>query len=196
MSITFGAVDRRYEVTDVGYLRLGRMPQPELTPGEVGYLVAAIKEVADTRVGDTILDAERRATELLPGYQEARPMVFAGLYPTASEDYEDLRDALQRLKLNDASLHFEPETSAALGFGFRCGFLGLLHMEIVQERLDREFGVDLITTVPNVEYHIHLTDGTETRVESPAALPDPGRVGVREICVTLSGVKSGRSSIR
>ncbi|MCG6957015.1 MAG: translation elongation factor 4 [Gemmatimonadetes bacterium] len=176
MSITFGNVDRRYEVTDVGYLRLGRMPQPELTPGEVGYLVAAIKEVADTRVGDTILDADRRASELLPGYQEARPMVFAGLYPTSSDDYEDLRDALQRLKLNDASLHYEPETSSALGFGFRCGFLGLLHMEIVQERLDREFGVDLITTVPNVEYHVRLTNGTEQRVESPTAMPDPGRI--------------------
>jgi GTP-binding protein LepA len=175
-SITFGNVDRRYEVTEVGYLRLGRMPQPELTPGEVGYVVAGIKEVSDTRVGDTVLDAARPATELLPGYQEARPMVFAGLYPTSSEDYEDLRDALERLRLNDASLHYEPETSVALGFGFRCGFLGLLHMEIVQERLDREFGVDLITTVPTVEYHVHLTDGTELRVESPTALPDAGRI--------------------
>jgi GTP-binding protein LepA len=175
-SITFGNVDRSYEVTEVGYLRLGRIPQPELTPGEVGYLVAAIKGVADTRVGDTVLDADRPASALLPGYQEARPMVFAGLYPTSSDDYEDLRDALERLKLNDASLHYEPETSAALGFGFRCGFLGLLHMEIVQERLDREFGVDLITTVPNVEYHVHLTNGSEHRVESPAALPDPGRI--------------------
>ncbi|MCG6988940.1 MAG: translation elongation factor 4 [Gemmatimonadetes bacterium] len=175
-SITFGNVDRRYEVTEVGYLRLGRVPQPELAPGEVGYVVAAIKEVADTRVGDTVLDADRRASELLPGYREARAMVFAGLYPTSSDDYEDLRDALQRLKLNDASLHYEPETSGALGFGFRCGFLGLLHMEIVQERLDREFGVDLITTVPNVEYHVRLTNGTEQRVESPTALPDPGRI--------------------
>jgi GTP-binding protein LepA len=175
-SITFGNVDRRYDVTEVGYLRLGRVPQPELTPGEVGYVVAAIKEVADTRVGDTILDADRRASELLPGYREARAMVFAGLYPTSSDDYEDLRDALQRLKLNDASLHYEPETSAALGFGFRCGFLGLLHMEIVQERLDREFGVDLITTVPNVEYHVRLTNGAEERVESPTALPEPGRI--------------------
>jgi GTP-binding protein LepA len=175
-SITFGNVDRRYEVTEVGYLRLGRVPQPELTPGEVGYVVAAIKEVGDTRVGDTVLDADRRASELLPGYREARAMVFAGLYPTSSDDYEDLRDALQRLKLNDASLHYEPETSVALGFGFRCGFLGLLHMEIVQERLDREFGVDLITTVPNVEYHVRLTNGAEQRVESPTALPDPGRI--------------------
>ncbi len=176
MEITFGNVDRRYEVTEVGYLRLGRQRQDALTPGEVGYVVAAIKEVSDTRVGDTVLDAERRATNLLPGYKEARPMVFAGLYPTSSDDYEDLRDALEKLRLNDASLHYEPETSVALGFGFRCGFLGLLHMEIVQERLEREFGVDLITTVPNVEYHVHLTNGEDLRVESPTALPDAGRI--------------------
>ncbi|HIA74378.1 MAG TPA: elongation factor 4, partial [Gemmatimonadetes bacterium] len=126
--------------------------------------------------GDTILDADNPSTELLPGYQEARPMVFAGLYPTDTDDYENLRDALERLRMNDASLQYEPETSTALGFGFRCGFLGLLHMEIVQERLEREFSVDMITTVPNVEYHVLLTDGTELRVESPTALPDPGTV--------------------
>ncbi len=176
-SITFGNVSARYEVTEVGCMRLGRIPQKELTPGEVGYLVAAIKEVADTKVGDTILDADNRATELLPGYQEARPMVFAGLYPSDADDYEDLRDALERLRLNDASLQYEPETSVALGFGFRCGFLGLLHMEIIQERLEREFDVDLITTVPNVEYHVVLTDGTEMHVESPSKLPEPGRIG-------------------
>ncbi|HSG07053.1 MAG TPA: translation elongation factor 4 [Longimicrobiales bacterium] len=176
MRVTFGNVDRKYEVTEVGYLRLGRSPQPELTPGEVGYVVAAIKEVGDTRVGDTILDADNPAATLLPGYQEARPMVFAGLYPTSSDDYEDLRDALEKLRLNDASLHYDPETSVALGFGFRCGFLGLLHMEIIQERLEREFGVDLITTVPTVEYHVTLTNGEGLHVESPTALPDPGRV--------------------
>jgi len=176
MRIAFGNVDAKYEVTEVGCLRLGRIPQKELTPGEVGYVVAAIKEVSHTRVGDTILDADRRATTLLPGYKEVRPMVFAGLYPTDSDDYEDLRDALERLRLNDASLHYEPETSVALGFGFRCGFLGLLHMEIVQERLEREFDVDLITTVPNVEYRLDLTDGTEMSVESPTALPAPGRI--------------------
>ena len=176
MRITFGNVDNRYEVTEVGYLRLGRKSQPQLTPGEVGYVVAAIKEVGDTRVGDTILDADNRATQLLPGYKEARPMVFAGLYPSSSDDYEDLRDALEKLRLNDASLHYEPETSVALGFGFRCGFLGLLHMEIIQERLEREFGVDLITTVPNVEYHVRLTNGDEMRIESPTALPDAGRI--------------------
>ena len=176
MKITFGNVNASYEVTEVGSMRLGRVPAKALTPGEVGYVVAAIKAVGDTRVGDTILDADNPSTELLPGYQEVRPMVFAGLYPTDTDDYQDLRDALERLRMNDASLQYEPETSTALGFGFRCGFLGLLHMEIVQERLEREFSVDMITTVPNVEYHVLLTDGTELRVESPTALPDPGTV--------------------
>jgi len=176
MTIGFGAVAARYEVTEVGFMRLGKVPQKELGPGEVGYVVAAIKEVGDTRPGDTVIDALNPPSELLPGYKEVRPMVFAGLYPTNSDDYSDLRDALERLKLNDASLHFEPEASAALGFGFRCGFLGLLHMEIVQERLDREFGVDLITTVPNVEYHVLMTDGTVEQIESPAALPDRARI--------------------
>lgn len=176
MSITFGNVDTHYEVTEVGCMRLGRVRKNELGPGEVGYVVATIKEVSDTRVGDTILDMDRRAETLLPGYQEARPMVFAGLYPTDTDDYEDLRDALERLRLNDASLQYEPETSVALGFGFRCGFLGLLHMEIVQERLEREFSVDLITTVPNVEYHVVLTDGSQLILESPTALPEPGRI--------------------
>ncbi len=176
MKITFGNVNASYEVTEVGSMRLGRIPATALTPGEVGYVVAAIKAVGDTRVGDTILDADNPSSGLLPGYQEARPMVFAGLYPTDTDDYEDLRDALERLRMNDASLQYEPETSTALGFGFRCGFLGLLHMEIIQERLEREFSVDMITTVPNVEYHVLLTDGTELHVESPTALPDPGSV--------------------
>ena len=176
MSITFGAVDQRYEVTEVGFMRLGRVPQPELTPGEVGYVIAAIKVVAHTRVGDTILDADNTAEELLEGYKDVHSMVFAGLYPTDADDYENLRDALARLQLNDASLHYVAETSAALGFGFRCGFLGLLHMEIVQERLGREFGVDLITTVPNVEYHVNLSDGTEVILENPTALPEHGRI--------------------
>src|SRR5688572_22107336 len=176
MTIGFGAVDARYEVTEVGYMRLAKVPQPTLGPGEVGYLSAAIKEVSHTRVGDTIFDATHPARELLPGYKEVRPMVFAGLYPTDADNYEDLRDALERLKLNDASLHYVPETSVALGFGFRCGFLGLLHMEIVQERLDREFGVELINTVPNVEYHVLFTDGTEEIIESPTLLPDRGRI--------------------
>jgi len=176
MSVTFGNVKARYEVDEVGCLRLGRLARPELGPGQVGYLVAGIKAVSHTRVGDTILDADEVAAELLPGYQDVQSMVFAGLYPTDADDYEDLRDALERLILNDASLHSVPETSNALGFGFRCGFLGLLHMEIVQERLEREFGVNLITTVPNVEYHVALSDGAEMRVENPAGLPPPGRV--------------------
>jgi len=176
MTVTFGNVRARYEVDEVGFLRLGRISQPALGPGQVGYLVAGIKEVSHTRVGDTILDWDDPAPELLPGYQEVRSMVFAGLYPTDPDDYEALRDALDRLVLNDASLRFLPETSAALGFGFRCGFLGLLHMEIVQERLDREFGVDLITTVPNVEYHVEMMDGSRITLENPAGFPDRGRV--------------------
>ncbi len=172
MSITFGAVDSCYEVTEVGHLRLGRIPSKSVGPGEVGYLVAAIKAVADTRVGDTVLDAANPAAELLPGYQDAKPMVFAGLYPSDADDYEELREALRRLRLNDASLQFEPETSRALGFGFRCGFLGLLHLEIVQERLDREFGVKLVTTVPNVKYRVSMADGSVLSIENPTDLPD------------------------
>ena len=172
MSITFGAVDSCYEVTEVGHLCLGRIPSQSVGPGEVGYLVAAIKAVADTRVGDTVLDAAEPAGQLLPGYQEAKPMVFAGLYPSDADDYEELRESLRRLQLNDASLQFEPETSRALGFGFRCGFLGLLHLEIVQERLDREFGVKLVTTVPNVKYRVLMADGSVLSIENPTDLPD------------------------
>ena len=176
MMITFGAVDHSYEVTEVGVMRLGRIPRLELGPGEVGYVIAAVKDVSHTRVGDTILDAANPETELLEGYKDVHSMVFAGLYPTDGDDYEGLRDALDRLKLNDASLNYVAETSVALGFGFRCGFLGLLHMEIIQERLDREFGVDLITTVPNVEYHVTLTDGSEVVLENPTLLPERGRI--------------------
>jgi GTP-binding protein LepA len=155
MEIAFGThPEDRYEVAEVGYLQLGQRPTDALEAGEVGYVVANIRGVRETRVGDTVLDANRRATAMLPGYREVHPMVFAGLYPTDSAQYEDLRDALEKLQLNDASLHYEPETSVALGFGFRCGFLGLLHMEIVRERLEREFDLDLIATVPNVEYHV------------------------------------------
>ncbi len=176
MRIAFGASEAEYEVDEVGYLRLGYEPTGELNTGEVGFLTAQIKRLADTWVGDTILDAEERAPNLLPGYQEAKPMVFAGLYPTESEHFEELRDALAKLQLNDASLHWEPETSQALGFGFRCGFLGLLHMEIVQERLEREFDLELVTTVPNVEYHVTLTNGEKLSVENPSRMPDRGRV--------------------
>lgn len=176
MQIAFGANDATYEVAEVGYMRLGRTSVEELGPGDVGYLSAAIKRIGDTRVGDTILDANRPAEELLPGYRDIKPMVFSGLYPTDSDQYEDLRDALERLKLNDASLQYEPETSTALGFGFRCGFLGLLHLEIIQERLEREFDLDLITTVPNVEYHVILTDGTQLAIENPTSLPDRSKI--------------------
>ena len=174
--IAFGSNDSVYPIDEVGYMQLGRQPVPELGPGEVGYIIAGIKRVADTRSGDTILDADNQATELLPGYQEVKPMVFAGIYPTDTEQYEELRDALAKLKLNDASLVYEPETSLALGFGFRCGFLGLLHMEIVQERLEREHDLDLITTVPNVKYTVKMTDGRELWVESPSTLPDPTKI--------------------
>jgi GTP-binding protein LepA len=176
MRIAFGSNDSVYPVDEVGYLQLGRYPLPELRPGEVGYLIAGIKRVSDTRSGDTILDAENRATELLPGYQEVKPMVFAGIYPTDTEQYEELRDALAKLQLNDASLSYEPETSTALGFGFRCGFLGLLHLEIIRERLEREFDLDLITTVPNVKYRVVMTDGSERWIESPSGLPDPTKI--------------------
>jgi GTP-binding protein LepA len=176
MRLAFGASDGVYPVDEVGYMRLGRFPQPQLSPGEVGYVLAGIKRVSDTKVGDTIFDADDRASELLPGYREIKPMVFSGLYPSASDDYEQLRDALEKLKLNDASLFYEPETSTALGFGFRCGFLGLLHMEIVQERLEREFDLDLVTTVPNVEYHVVLTDGARMEVENPSLMPDRSKI--------------------
>jgi GTP-binding protein LepA len=176
MRIAFGATPGEYPVDEVGFMRLGRFPLAGLGPGEVGYVLAGIKRVSDTKVGDTLLDADRRALELLPGYREVKPMVFSGLYPSATDDYEGLRDALEKLKLNDASLFYEPETSTALGFGFRCGFLGLLHMDIVQERLEREFDLDLVTTVPNVEYHVFTTDGATLAVENPSRMPDRSKI--------------------
>ena len=184
--VEFGRHDAGYEVDEVGFMRLGLCPTGVLRSGEVGYFTAQIKNVGHTRVGDTVLDASRRAEQLLPGYREARPMVFAALYPTDSDNFEELRDALQKLQLNDASLHYEPETSIALGFGFRCGFLGLLHMEIIQERLEREFDLDLITTLPNVEYQVVLTSGELLNLENPSKMPDRGRVQeVREPFVAV-----------
>jgi len=172
MKIAFGAhKDDNYEVDEVGYLQLGHKPAERLEAGEVGYFIANVRGVRDTRPGDTVFDAEHRDLELLPGYRDITSMVFAGLYPTNTEQYEELRDALAKLQLNDGSLHYEPETSIALGFGFRCGFLGLLHMEIVRERLEREFNLDLISTVPNVEYHVYKTDGTKEVVENPSVMP-------------------------
>jgi GTP-binding protein LepA len=175
--IAFGAhPDDVYHVDEVGYLQLGQHPAEQLEAGEVGYFVANLRSVGDSRVGDTVLDAANRADELLPGYRDVKSMVFAGMYPTDSEQYETLRDALEKLRLNDASLQYEPESSTALGFGFRCGFLGLLHMEIVQERLEREFDLNLITTVPTVEYHVYATDGQMLLIENPSLLPDPASI--------------------
>jgi GTP-binding protein LepA len=170
--ITFGASESVYEVDEVGYNQLRQVETDSLGPGEVGYVVASVRSVSETRAGDTIFDAENHAKEPLPGYQEVRSFVFAGMYPTDTQQYETLRDALEKLKLNDASLNYEPETSTALGFGFRCGFLGLLHMEIVQERLTREFDLDLVQTVPSVEYKVYKTDGTMELVENPALMPN------------------------
>ncbi len=172
MKIAFGAhPEDLYDVDEVGYLQLGHKPTEQLEAGEVGYVVANVRGVRETRPGDTVLDADHRTVPLLPGYRDIKSMVFAGLYPTEPNQFEELRDALAKLQLNDASLHYEPESSVALGFGFRCGFLGLLHMEIVRERLEREFNLDLISTVPNVEYHVHKTDGAVELVENPSLMP-------------------------
>jgi len=169
--ITFGASDSVYEVAEVGYNQLRQVKTTELGPGEVGYVVANVRSVKETRAGDTIFDALNKALEPLPGYQEVRSFVFAGMYPTDTTQYETLRDALEKLQLNDASLQYEPETSTALGFGFRCGFLGLLHMEIVQERLSREYELELVTTVPSVEYRVYRTDGQMKLIENPSLMP-------------------------
>lgn len=166
-----------FTVVEVGYMRATSMEKAtELTAGEVGYITASIKTVGDAHVGDTVTTAENPATEALPGYRKVNPMVYCGLYPADGSDYEVLRDALEKLQLNDASLSYEPETSSALGFGFRCGFLGLLHLEIIQERLDREYNLDLIATVPSVVYKIHLTDGTMIEIDNPTNYPDPANI--------------------
>ena len=174
-TIRFMATGGEHRVDEVGVFNPKMSKLDEMGPGEVGYLVGSIKELADVKVGDTITHAlthnTRPATEALKGFKELQPVVFAGIFPTNSEDYEDLRDAMDKLRLNDSSFHYEPETSQALGFGFRCGFLGLLHMEIVQERLEREFDLDLITTAPSVRYQVYLTDDTEMDVDNPAKLP-------------------------
>lgn len=174
--IRFMATGRDYEV-----LRMGKyMPFPQATEvleaGEVGFIICGIKDIRDVKVGDTVTSAKNPTTEMLPGFQKVKPMVFAGIYPIEATDYENLKDALAKLALNDSSLTFEVEKSAALGFGLRCGFLGLLHMEIVQERLEREFNLDLITTAPTVVYNVELTDGTTKRIENPAQYPDPSKI--------------------
>ncbi|MRX71324.1 elongation factor 4 [Bacillus lacus] len=167
------ATGKEFEVTEIGVFTPKSTPRKELTVGDVGFLTAAIKNVGDTRVGDTITNAKNGATEPLPGYRKLNPMVFCGLYPIDTAKYNDLRDALEKLELNDSALQYEPETSQALGFGFRCGFLGLLHMEIIQERIEREFKIDLITTAPSVIYEVRLTDGSSLSVDNPSNMPDP-----------------------
>ena len=177
MDVRMMASGAQYSVLDCGYLKpLGMESAPQLSAGEVGWFTASIKNVKDTRVGDTITGAERPAAEALPGYRPARPMVYCGIYTEDGSKYPDLRDALEKLQLNDAALSFEPESSAALGFGFRCGFLGMLHMEIIQERLEREFDLDLVTTLPSVIYEVTKTDGTVVRVDNPHNYPDPGSI--------------------
>ena len=176
MKIRFFNAGRDYQVETLGVNRPRPTPIDELGVGEVGFLTASIKAVADVQIGDTVTEAARPTKEPFPGYQEIKPMVFAGLYPIDTNQYEELRDALDKLRLNDASFFYEPESSTALGFGFRCGFLGLLHMEIVQERLEREFNLDLITTAPSVRYIVTTTDGQISEIDSPAKMPDPGRI--------------------
>ena len=176
-TIRMMATGAEYTILDCGYLKpLGNEPTDALQAGEVGYFTASIKNVKDTRVGDTITDAERPAAEPLPGYRPAQPLVYCGIYTEDGSKYPDLRDALEKLQLNDASLTFEPESSVALGFGFRCGFLGMLHMEIIQERLEREFNLDLVTTLPSVIYHVYKSDGTLVKVDNPHNYPDPGTI--------------------
>ncbi|MGB9813246.1 MAG: translation elongation factor 4 [Thermovenabulum sp.] len=175
-TIKMMSTGKTFLVTEVGIFSPDMVSTDCLRAGEVGYVVAGIKNVKDTRVGDTITDAERPAQNPLPGYKKAVPMVFAGMYPADGEDYEKLKEALEKLQLNDAALYFEPETSAALGFGFRCGFLGLLHMEIIQERLEREYGINMITTAPSVVYKIKKTDGEEIMVDNPTNFPDPSKI--------------------
>ena len=181
MDIRMMATDAVYKVVEVGTMNpLGLTPGESLGAGEVGYITASIKNVSDTRVGDTITAVENPAAEPLPGYRQVQPMVYSGVYPADGAKYQDLRDALEKLKLNDASMSYEPESSIALGFGFRCGFLGLLHMEIIQERLEREYNLDLITTAPNVVYRVTKTDGTVLMVDNPLDYPDPMEIELAE----------------
>jgi GTP-binding protein LepA len=211
MKIKFMQKGQEYQVEQVGTFSPKPMPVEELGVGEVGFVFAGIKTVSDAQIGDTITEAARPAIEPFPGFKEMKPMVFAGLYPVEGSEYPQLRDALEKLRLNDASFHFEPETSLALGFGFRCGFLGLLHMEIIQERLEREFDVDLITTAPGVLYRVTTTDGVVQEIDSPAKLPDTGRIerieepvitamvltpsthvgGILELCQEKRGIQKG-----
>lgn len=171
------ATGKEFEIVEVGYFNPGKLvPCAELKAGDVGYLTASIKNVSDTRVGDTVTEADNPTEKPFPGYKKVNPMVYCGIFPADGAKYPELKDALEKLQLNDASLYFEPETSVALGFGFRCGFLGLLHLEIIQERLEREFNLDLVTTAPSVIYKIFLTDGTVMEISNPSNMPDPARI--------------------
>ncbi|EEQ48107.1 translation elongation factor 4 [Selenomonas flueggei] len=184
MKLKLMATGKTFEVTDVGCFRPRPVDTGELRTGEVGFIAGALKDVRDVRVGDTVTSAERPAAEALPGYRGVTPMVFCGLYPEDSKDYDNLREALEKLQLNDAALVFEPETSIALGFGFRCGFLGLLHMDVIQERLEREYNLGLIMTAPSVVYHVYRTDGTMREVSNPADLPPQTEIDhIEEPCV-------------
>ncbi len=174
--VKFVATGKDYHADEIGILKLEREPRAELRAGDVGYIISGIKSAKEVKVGDTITHVERPCEHPIEGFSNVKPMVFAGIYPVDADDYEELRSSLEKLQLNDASLMFEPESSAALGFGFRCGFLGLLHMEIVQERLDREFDMDVITTVPNVSYKVFTTKGEEFEVHNPSGLPDPTHI--------------------
>jgi GTP-binding protein LepA len=174
--IRFMATGRDYEVTEIGIFNPHLTKLDKLSAGEVGFFAASIKSVHDTKIGDTVTHAKKPADKPLPGFKEVKPMVFAGIFPTDSADYETLRDALSKLNMNDAAFVFEPDTSEALGFGFRCGFLGLLHMEIIQERLEREYDLDLITTAPSVVYDVHLKNGEKVEIENPAKMPDVGEI--------------------
>ena len=181
MRVKFMATNAEAEVVEVGYFGPGRfIPSDELTAGDVGYFTASIKNIQDTRVGDTVTDMANPCSEALPGYKKVMPMVYCGLYPADSAHYSDLRDALEKLQLNDASLFYEPETSQALGFGFRAGFLGLLHLEVIQERLEREYDLNLVTTAPSVVYKVHKTDGTVFDLTNPTNLPDPSEIEYME----------------
>ena len=164
------------EIDEIGFFRPQMVAAPAMGAGEVGYVITGLKDVAKLRVGDTLTSRANEAENALAGYREVQPVVFCGLFPIDTDRYDDMRDALDKLSLNDAALSYEPETSDALGFGFRCGFLGLLHMDIVRERLEREYDLDLMATTPNVSYHLFKTDGTEFEVHSPAAMPDPASI--------------------
>jgi GTP-binding protein LepA len=174
--VKFFSNGKIFRAEEIGTLGMTKQPAPILETGNVGYLICSIKDVKDTKVGDTVTTAENGATEPLPGYKEVKPMVYSGVYPVNSEDFEELRDSLDKLSLNDSSLVYTPESSVALGFGFRCGFLGLLHMEIVQERLEREYNMNIITTMPSVEYLVYTTDGKMLKVDNPAQMPDAGKI--------------------